>query len=503
MIKQEISGKIRSFLFDNKVAILFTIVVILAFQNSGVSTVMFFSELATRFGRNTFIVLSLLIPVVAGLGLNFGIVLGAMAAQIAIFFVVLLGVPGVYGIFLAALIATPIGIVFGYLVGKLFNKMKGTEMIGGLVTGLFADGFYQFFFLFILGGVIPIATARVMTSTGIGVLNAIDLNVSPSYMRQALDNVSMTTLLNVAFFATLAFIIGLIIFKLVKKQAIHMLGQGGVIKPIVVFVLLGIAYAISFINLDFSEYLDQNRMGGITAVNVVFIGMLLSMAYRIIKEKCIDKKPGVPVGSIINVVFIVLAYLLLTLQTDIYTGLSRVRVPVFTYMIIAGLCFFVKWFLNTRLGQNMRTVGQSRPVATAAGINVDKTRITAMIFSTVLASYGQIIALQNFGVMQTYGSHTQVGLYAIAALLVGGATVSRASVKHALLGVLLFHALFILAPLAANELLGNALIGEYARVVVANGVIALALIMHAWTKIKKKKEKESDKEEPKAEAATA
>ena len=135
----------------------------------------------------------------------------------------------------------------------------------------------------------------------------------------------------------------------------------------------------------------------------------------------------------------------------------------------------------------MRTVGHDRAVATTAGINVDKTRIIAMILSTLLAAYGQIIMLQNFGVMQTYGAHTQVGLYAIAALLVGGATVSRASVKHAILGVILFHSLFILAPMAGNRLMGSALIGEYFRVFVANFVIAIALIMHAWKRVKAKK----------------
>jgi simple sugar transport system permease protein len=36
-----------------------------------------------RFSRNAVLVLSLLIPILAGLGLNFGIVLGAMAGQIA------------------------------------------------------------------------------------------------------------------------------------------------------------------------------------------------------------------------------------------------------------------------------------------------------------------------------------------------------------------------------------------------------------------------------------
>ena len=31
----------------------------------------------------------------------------------------------------------------------------------------------------------------------------------------------------------------------------------------------------------------------------------------------------------------------------------------------------------------------------------------------VLASYAQTVAMQNFGIMNTYGGHTQVGMYAI------------------------------------------------------------------------------------------
>ena len=41
-------------------------------------------EIVTRLARNSFMVLSLIIPVVAGMGLNFGIVLGALAGQIAL-----------------------------------------------------------------------------------------------------------------------------------------------------------------------------------------------------------------------------------------------------------------------------------------------------------------------------------------------------------------------------------------------------------------------------------
>ena len=40
--------------------------------------------------------------------------------------------------------------------------------------------------------------------------------------------------------------------------------------------------------------------------------------------------------------------------------LVSVRLPVMTYLCIGALCFFNQALMKTRLGQNMRTVGQSR-----------------------------------------------------------------------------------------------------------------------------------------------
>ena len=113
-------------------------------------------------------------------------------------------------------------------------------------------------------------------------------------------------------------------------------------------------------------------------------------------------------------------------------------------------------------------------MANAAGINVDRVRVIAIIISTVLAGWGQLIFVQNMGSFQTYGAHEQVGLYAGAAILVGGASIKKATNGQALLGCILF---------------GDAAIGEYFRVFISYGVIALALVMYAWGDIKKKKAK--------------
>ena len=67
----------------------------------------------------------------------------------------------------------------------------------------------------------------------------------------------------------------------------------------------------------------------------------------------------------------------------------------------------------------MRAIGQDIEVSKASGIATDRTRILAIVISTVLAAIGQIIFLQNIGTMNTYNSHEQIGMFAIAALLIG------------------------------------------------------------------------------------
>ena len=161
-------------------------------------------------------------------------------------------------------------------------------------------------------------------------------------------------------------------------------------------------------------------------------------------------------------------------------NIAGIRIPVASLLLVVLLCIALHYFMQTRLGQQMRAVGQDINIAAVAGINVDRTRVIAMILSTVLAAWGQLIFLQNISTLNTYNSHEQVGTFAIAALLVGGATARRATIWQALLGVLLFHTLFVVSPSAGQAIIGIPQIGEYFRVFVAYGVIGVALALHAW-----------------------
>ena len=346
-MKKNLRGQSSDFLQNNLVPLMFIIICAICIPLSDFSPSYLLNEIVTRMGRNIFLILSLLIPIMAGMGFNFGMTLGAMAGQVALIFVTDWQIWGIPGVVLAMILSVPLSALLGLMCGKLMNMAKGREMILGYMMNYFVTGLYQLLVLYFMGSIIPIKHASIRLPRGYGIRTTVNL----ANMRQCLDN----------------------------------------------------EFAI------------------------------------------------------------------------LYKG---VKIPVLNFIIIALLCLFVVWFRRTKLGQDMRAVGQDMEVAQAAGINVDRTRIISIIISTVFAGFGQIIYLQNIGNFPTYTAHSQIGMFCIAALLVGGASVERASIGNVFLGVILFHTMFIVAPRAGVAITGDAMIGEYFRVFVSYGVITLALIMY-------------------------
>ena len=355
--KNKGSMSLKTIIANNAVPIIFIALSAAAIPISGFSGTYLIQEMLTRLARNSFLVLSLIIPILAGMGLNFGMVLGAMAGQIGMIFVTDWAVVGVPGMILAGLIGTPIAMVLGYICGAVLNRAKGREMVTSYILGFFINGVYQLIVLYCMGNIIPISNPQLVLSRGYGIRNAINL----TGLRHVLDNL-------------------------------------------------------------------------------------------------------VPLK------------------------IMTVDVPVATFIFIGAFCLFIVWFRRTKLGQDMRALGQDMKVAEEAGIPVERTRIIAILISTVLACFGQIIFLQNIGTMNTYNSHEQAGMFAIAALLIGGASVSRATITNVFVGVTLFHLMFVVSPMAGKELIGQAQLGEYFRVFVSYGIIALALVLHAWKRMRDKAE---------------
>ncbi|MBQ7655764.1 MAG: hypothetical protein IJS41_04585, partial [Clostridia bacterium] len=167
-------NQVKAHLEKYIVTYLFIALSVLFIVTSGMDINYVASQLLLRLNRNAFIVLALIIPIIAGMGINFAITIGAMAAQIGLLLTINWGVTGVAGILLAAAITLPLGAFFGFLIGKLLNKMKGQETIGSLILGYFANGAYQLLFLFIFGTIIPLnSNVTIVGASGVpGILLA-------------------------------------------------------------------------------------------------------------------------------------------------------------------------------------------------------------------------------------------------------------------------------------------------------------------------------------------
>ena len=98
-------GDVRAWARNNAVTVMFVLLCIICIIYSGQSMSYVIYEMFGRLSRNAFIVLALIIPIVAGMGINFAITIGAMAAQIAALWVIEWGVGG-FGGFLLAMLMT-------------------------------------------------------------------------------------------------------------------------------------------------------------------------------------------------------------------------------------------------------------------------------------------------------------------------------------------------------------------------------------------------------------
>ena len=338
------SNSILELVRNNSVPLMFIIICAVCIPISGFSPGYLLNEIVTRLGRNAFLILSLLIPIMAGMGLNFGMTLGAMAGEIGLIFVADWQIWGIPGIILAMIISIPISILLGLFCGKMLNMAKGREMVTSYIISFFMNGLYQLVVLYMMGSIIPIIHSSIKLPRGYGVRNTVSL----LHMRQYLDNL----------------------------LAIH--------------------------------------IGG-------------------------------------------------------------VKIPVLTLIIIALLCLFIIWFRKTKLGQDMRAVGQDMDVAGDAGIKVERTRIIAIIMSTVLAAVGVVVYSQSYGILHLYDGPFMMSFPAVSAIVIGGASPRKATVMNALIGTFLYQTTYLLSIPVANALLIPEM-AEILRTIITSGIILYAFI---------------------------
>ena len=126
----------------------------------------------------------------------------------------------------------------------------------------------------------------------------------------------------------------------------------------------------------------------------------------------------------------------------------RLRGLIFTFALLA----FLMWaFLHTKTGTAMTAVGSNAAFARAAGINVDRTRMLSVIMSTWLGAMGILMYQQGFGFIQLYNAPNNLTMPTVAAILIGGASVNKASIPNVIIGTILFQGIVTMTPTVMNS----------------------------------------------------
>ena len=149
-------------------------------------------------------------------------------------------------------------------------------------------------------------------------------------------------------------------------------------------------------------------------------------------------------------------------------------IPTGSLLFFAFLAFLVWAFLHTKTGTAMTAVGSNPAFAKAAGINIDKMRMLSVILSTWLGAVGILIYEQGFGFVQLYMAPFNMALPAVAAILIGGASVNKASITNVIIGTFLYQGLVTMTPTVMNSMIHMDM-SEVIRVIVSNGMIVYAL----------------------------
>ena len=152
-----------------------------------------------------------------------------------------------------------------------------------------------------------------------------------------------------------------------------------------------------------------------------------------------------------------------------------VTIPTGLLLFFAACCLVVWLFMRSKTGIAMSAAGANPRFAAATGINVDRMRIIGTMLSTMLAAVGIIVYGQSYGFMQLYQAPRQMGFLAASAILIGGATTSRAKISNVVIGTFLFQGVLTLGMPVANALVPQSTISETLRILISNGIILYAL----------------------------
>ncbi len=148
--------------------------------------------------------------------------------------------------------------------------------------------------------------------------------------------------------------------------------------------------------------------------------------------------------------------------------------PTGLIAFVALAALAIKVFMLSKTGTALTAVGSNPAFARATGVSVNKMRLVSVAISTALGGVGILVYQQSFGAIQVYDAPLFMAFPAVSALLLGGASVNKASVFNVVVGTLLFQGILTMTPSVFNAVLKTDM-SEVIRIIVSNGMIIYAL----------------------------
>ncbi len=323
------------------IMLVYLIILIVAGLFIGISPAEIINASIIKICMNALLVLSLLPMINAGMGMNFGMAVGASCGTIGMLAAVQFKLTGGIGLSSAMLIAIFFATILGFLYGKILNFLKGNEEIVGMFTGLCF---------------IPLAN----------------------------------------IFYTLT--------PFSNRQMLYLVGGVG-LRP----------------KINLNKY-----FGGVLDSNFVL-------------------------------------------------DLGEIKIPILLVFFFLIVALIIRFILKSKLGDAMEAVAENRRFVRISGIDIDKTRIIAVIFSSIIAAVGLIVYAQTYGFIEAYAGPTNLVFPAISAILIGGGKRSKASISNAIIGVILYQCTYLLSVPVANRLLVPQM-AEIIRMFITNVIILYAFL---------------------------
>lgn len=148
--------------------------------------------------------------------------------------------------------------------------------------------------------------------------------------------------------------------------------------------------------------------------------------------------------------------------------------PTGMFIFFAIMALIVWGFFKTKIGTAITAVGSNPEYARASGISINKMRTISVVLSSVIAAVGIIVYQQSFGFVQMFGAPLAFVFPSVAAVLLGGASINKATIANVIIGTLLYQGIVTMTPSVINSAI-NIDVSETLRLIVSYGMIVYAL----------------------------